>query len=72
MVGADLRAVVAEHPFGIGIDAAAAPAPSRELRILQPRHLHRIVGIDELRQFERQRAALARVKVEKPWPCRAS
>ncbi len=53
----DSCAIVAEHPFGIGVDASAAPRPVPNCVMREPRHLHRIAGVDELRQLERQRAA---------------
>ena len=56
MVGALLGAVGAEHPFGIGID----PEPCRHRAAVpdhQPRDLHRIGGIDGLRQLDDQSAA---------------
>ena len=58
MVGADFGAIVAEHPFGIGIDPSAAPATGPALRIVSRDSFTGSAGIDELRQLERQRAAL--------------
>ena len=50
-------AIAAEHPFGIGVD----PQPCRDRSGItddKPRYLHGIDRIDELREFERNRASL--------------